>query len=81
MSENKLTLSLAERILQSRPESDEKAMLAARMGLIDYLASSFAGRQDTGIAKLWSIVDSEGGMLSFPLSARTERQALVRQRC
>ncbi|WP_028552849.1 MmgE/PrpD family protein [Paenibacillus sp. UNC451MF] len=78
MSENKLTKSLAERILQSRPESDEKAMFAARMGLIDYLASSFAGRQDTGIAKLLSIIDSEGGHAVVPVVGQ-DRKAGSRQ--
>lgn len=78
MSENKLTKSLAERILQSHPESDEKAMLSARMGLIDYLASSFAGREDTGIAKLWSIIDSEGGHAIVPVVGQ-DRKATPRQ--
>jgi 2-methylcitrate dehydratase PrpD len=78
MSEHQLTKELVRLVIASKPELHEGAMQAARMGLIDYLASAFAAEDDVGIVKLWSIVETEGGMADVPVVGQ-RRRASYRQ--
>ena len=50
VSESSLTIRFAERIVQAKPFENKEAMSAAKNGIIDYLASCFAGRLDQGVA-------------------------------
>lgn len=67
MMDRSLTLGFAEKICSAKPANNEAAMNAAKKGLIDYIASCFAGREDPGVNKLLSIIEQEGGHQQIPI--------------
>lgn len=72
-----LTKELARLVLISRPEKDEAAMEAARSGVIDFLASGFAARDDEGIRKLWRIIDAEGSRADVPVIGQKRKAGFL----
>lgn len=64
---NLLTYAFAEKIVSANPLACDGTVVEAQYGLIDYLASSFAGSRDSGVSKLISIIEEEGGKKTVPL--------------
>nr|WP_312109137.1 MmgE/PrpD family protein [Brevibacillus reuszeri] len=75
--DSRLTEELADLVVSSHPENDDAAMAAARLGIIDYLAASFAARKDLGMAKLWKIVDTEGGLAEVPVIGQRRKTSFL----
>ncbi|MFC6229990.1 MmgE/PrpD family protein [Paenibacillus allorhizosphaerae] len=78
MSGYHLTSELARLALSSRPELHAEAERAARFGLIDYLASGFYARDDAGVAKLWRIVEAEGGSADVPVVGQGRKASFLK---
>ena len=53
--------------MKATPTDNKAALLEAKRGILDYLASAFAGREDAGIAKLLHAIEEEGGNPVTPL--------------
>ena len=77
-NEVSITQQLCEKILSARPAENEAAMREAKRGVLDYLASAFAGRTDAGVAKLLAVIEQEGGKQTVPLIGQ-QRKANRRQ--
>ncbi|WP_373688781.1 MmgE/PrpD family protein [Brevibacillus daliensis] len=77
MGEKKLTHELARLVLSSQPEKDQAVMDAARAGVIDFLATSFAARDDEGVGKLWKIIESEGGHQVVPIIGQKRKASFL----
>ncbi|MFM1652125.1 MmgE/PrpD family protein [Brevibacillus sp. B_LB10_24] len=75
MSDHTLTGELARLAVSARP--GREAMAAARSGVVDYLASSFAARGDAGIAKLWEVFAAEGGNADVPVIGQQRRASFL----
>lgn len=56
-----ITAQLAQQITRSSPGSSIVTMAAARQGVLDFLASAFAGATDHGLHKLKKIVQTANG--------------------
>ncbi|CAG7638448.1 hypothetical protein PAESOLCIP111_03942 [Paenibacillus solanacearum] len=78
MNGQPLTSELARLVHSSLPEQQEEAMRAARFGLIDYLASGFYARDDAGVAKLWRIVEAEGGSADVPVVGQGRKASFLK---
>lgn len=72
-----LTQRLAHLVVSSRPETNEDVLKAARFGVIDFLASSFAARDDKGVQKLWRILDAEGGRADVPVIGQNRKASFL----
>ena len=55
------TEMLATEVLLANPADNKAALREAKRGLLDYLASAFAGREDAGVRKLLHAIEAEGG--------------------
>ncbi|PTM56557.1 MmgE/PrpD family protein [Desmospora activa] len=77
MNESMLTRELARLALSSHPEESAEAFAAARLGVIDFLASSFAARDEEAIAKLWRVVKAEGGHAQVPVIGQGEKVSFL----
>lgn len=75
MSTSMLTRELARLALSAHP--DAEALQAARAGVIDYLASSFAAREVEAIAKLWRVVQGSGGHGEVPVIGQKRKAGLL----
>ncbi|SFE54419.1 MmgE/PrpD family protein [Trichococcus pasteurii] len=64
------TETMAEEVLKSTPTDNQAALREAKRGILDFLASAFAGREDAGIAKLLHAIEEEGGNPITPLIAQ-----------
>ena len=62
-----VTVLLTDKILSSAPTDNAAALREAKRGILDYLASAYAGREDAGIAKLLRVIENEGGNPITPL--------------
>lgn len=71
-----LTSRLAEKICSARPIDDEAALRMAKHGVIDYLASCFAGIHDDGVKKLLTVINQEGGAFSTPLIGQNQKASM-----
>ncbi len=78
---NSITSLLTNQILTATPTDNEAALREAKRGILDYLASAFAGREDAGIAKLLHAIEEEGGNPVTPLIGKgklaSRRQAAL----
>ncbi|UUZ80540.1 MmgE/PrpD family protein [Paenibacillus sp. P26] len=77
MMERLFTKELAELIVSSRPDLNGEAGQAARSGIIDYLASGFAAEGDEGVAKLWRVVEAEGGTPVVPVVGQSRKAGFL----
>lgn len=75
--DRRLTEELADLVVSSHPEKDDAAMAAARLGILDYLAASFAAREDSGMAKLWKITEAEGGHAEVPVIGQKRKASFL----
>ena len=55
------TEMMAAEVLKATPTDNEAALREAKRGILDYLASAFAGREDAGTIKLLQAIEAEGG--------------------
>ena len=55
------TEMLAAEALKATPTDNEAALREAKRGILDFLASAFAGREDAGVLKLLHAIEAEGG--------------------
>ncbi|HRM20237.1 MAG TPA: MmgE/PrpD family protein, partial [Trichococcus flocculiformis] len=55
------TEMLAAEVLKTTPTKNKAALREAKRGILDYLASAFAGREDAGVLKLLHAIEAEGG--------------------
>lgn len=68
-----VTEMMAEEVLKATPIENEAALREAKRGILDYLASAFAGREDSGTIKLLQAIESEGGHPVTPLIGQNKR--------
>jgi len=68
-----LTGMLAAEILKAAPTDDATALSEAKRGVLDYLASAYAGREDAGVTKLLRAIEAEGGRPVVPLIGQKKR--------
>lgn len=52
---------MAAEVLKANPTDNKAALREAKRGILDYLASAFAGREDAGTIKLLQAIEAEGG--------------------
>jgi 2-methylcitrate dehydratase PrpD len=78
MSSPMFTKELAHLIVESRPNLDGEAGREARLGIIDYLASGFAARDDEGVIKLWHVVEAEGGTTAVPVVGQNKKASFLK---
>ncbi|HRG31547.1 MAG TPA: MmgE/PrpD family protein, partial [Trichococcus flocculiformis] len=55
------TEMLAAEVLKTTPTKNKAALREAKRGILDYLASALAGREDAGVLKLLHAIEAEGG--------------------
>ena len=67
------TEMMAEEVLKATPTDNEAALREAKRGVLDYLASAFAGREDAGTIKLLQAIEAEGGHPDAPLIGQNKR--------
>lgn len=80
MNTNKLTAQLSQLIFEAHPS--DAALQQAKQGVLDYVISSYAAREDQGTQKLLHLLEIEGGNKRVPLiglnkSATPQQAALV----
>lgn len=75
MSKQGLTAGLAAAVRTSQPEYSVDAIREAKKGLIDFIAASFAGREDKGIQKLLRLIEDEGGRPLVPIIGQGKKAA------
>lgn len=68
-----LTEMLAAEVLKAAPTDDAAALREAKRGVLDYLASAYAGREDDGVMKLLRAIEAEGGRPVTPLIGQKKR--------
>src|SRR5271156_1439362 len=57
-----VTHQLAQHISDAAPHLSSDAMIAARHGVLDFLAAAFAGASDCGLKKLQKIIEPSKGL-------------------
>ena len=67
------TEMMAAEVLKATPTDNEAALREAKRGILDFLASAFAGREDAGIIKLLQAIEAEGGHSITPLIGQNKR--------
>ncbi|BDH60023.1 hypothetical protein MTP04_01530 [Lysinibacillus sp. PLM2] len=60
-----LTEKFVDKIYHATP--DGEAIECAKLGLLDYLTSSYAGKDDAGVHKLLKLIELEGGFQVSPI--------------
>jgi 2-methylcitrate dehydratase PrpD len=68
-----ITKKLSELVYSSHPLEDKRALEMAKLGVIDYLASSFAARDDKGVQKLLKLIEEEGGYHNVPIIGQNKK--------
>lgn len=61
----KLTEKFVDKVYLATP--DESALESAKLGVLDFLTSCFAGKDDQGVHKLRELIQLEGGLEVAPL--------------
>src|SRR6478735_2725261 len=77
MNHKNLTEELASLIVNTDLSSSIAAKKAAQLGIIDYLASSFAASDNKSVLKLWNIVNSEGGNKEVPVIGQRQKASFL----
>lgn len=77
MNHRNLTEELASLIVNTDLSSNIAAKKSARLGIIDYLASSFAAADNKSVLKLWNIVNSEGGNKEVPIIGQRQKASFL----
>lgn len=67
------TEMMAAEVLKATPTNNEAALREAKRGILDYLASALAGREDAGTIKLLQAIEAEGGHPVAPLIGQNKR--------
>lgn len=67
------TEMMAAEVLKATPTDNEAALREAKRGILDFLASAFAGREDAGTIKLLQAIEAEGGHPVTPLIGQNKR--------
>ncbi|GIP31989.1 MmgE/PrpD family protein [Paenibacillus sp. J2TS4] len=80
MGKDTLTFSFVEKLWNTPFTKD--SLEKAKYGLLDYIASSYAGKDDSGVAKLIQMARMEGGhtlapVLFHPLKVSPSQSALI----
>lgn len=67
------TEKLVAEVLKATPTADVAALREAKRGILDYLASAYAGRDDAGAVKLLGAIEAEGGRPIAALIGQNKR--------
>jgi len=67
------TEMMAAEVLKATPTDNKAALREAKRGILDFLASAYAGRADSGTSKLLQAIEAEGGHPIAPLIGQNER--------
>lgn len=67
------TEMMAAEVLKATPTDNKAALREAKRGVLDYLASAFAGRKDAGTSKLLQAIEAEGGLPVASLIGQNKR--------
>ena len=68
-----LTLKFAEKIVHADPLSCSEAVMEAKCGLMDYIAVCFGAKRESGVSKLISIMQQQGGKEIVPIIGQNSK--------
>ncbi|MGP7816715.1 MmgE/PrpD family protein [Niallia sp. 01092] len=72
-----LTAKFVQSILNSDPLASKRVIQYAKMGIIDYLASSYAAKEDYSVKKLCRLIDLEDEKRGAPIIGQSKKASPI----